>query len=100
LEQQIILDFHFRGEQDIFEQEYPHLIEKAKKLLGFDLYLNLSATTGIPLQKNSPEYTRLMEIVEAVGTNLDQELRRHKLKLEESSGTSAAAAKKATQAGL
>jgi len=29
LEKQIILDHHFRGEQDVFEQEYPHLKSKA-----------------------------------------------------------------------
>ena len=29
LENQIILDFHFRGEQDFFEAEYEYLIEKA-----------------------------------------------------------------------
>ena len=29
LEKQMILDFHFRGEQDIFEAEYENLIPKA-----------------------------------------------------------------------
>ena len=42
LEKQIILDFHFRGEQDVFEIEYPHLIPKAIKLLGPELYYELS----------------------------------------------------------
>ena len=36
LEKQIILDFHFRGEQDIFEQEYPSLKKKAEQLIGYE----------------------------------------------------------------
>lgn len=62
LEKQVIVDFHFKGEQDTFEQEYPHLIEKAKKLIGFDLYFALSSQCGSPLDANSDEYKRLIEI--------------------------------------
>lgn len=46
LEKQIIIDFHLRGEQDIFEQEYPHLKKKAEKLLGYEFYFKLSPLTG------------------------------------------------------
>ena len=46
LEKQIILDHHFRGEQDLFEQEYPHLKAKAQELLGQDTYFDCSPLTG------------------------------------------------------
>ena len=35
LQKQIILDHHLRGEQDLFEQEFPHLKPEAEKLLGY-----------------------------------------------------------------
>ncbi len=53
LEKQIILDFHFRGEQDVFEAEYPHLKEKATKYLGHSLYYDLSPFCGKSLPKES-----------------------------------------------
>ena len=49
LEKQIILDYHFRGEQDLFETEYEHLKQKAEKLLGYNTYFDLSPLTGTPL---------------------------------------------------
>ena len=54
LEKQIILDFHFRGDQDIFELDYPHLKEKAIKYFGAVLYYDLSPKTGTPLKKEDP----------------------------------------------
>lgn len=64
LEKQIILDHHFRGEQDLFEQEYPQLMEKAQKLLGNDNYFDCSPLTGSPLsEEEQPElFSRLMGI--------------------------------------
>ena len=64
LEKQIILDYHFRGQQDLFEKEYAHLKQKAEKLLGYDTYFDLSPFTGAPLTEESqPElYQRLMQI--------------------------------------
>ena len=64
LERQIILDHHWRGEQDIFEEEYPHLKETAEQLLGPDTYYDCSALTGTPLTMDEqPEiYARLLEI--------------------------------------
>ena len=53
LEKQIILDFHFRGEQDVFEAEYPHLKEKATKYLGHSLYYDLSPFCFFLLPKES-----------------------------------------------
>lgn len=49
MEKQIILDYHFRGEQDQFEQDFPHLKKKAEKLLGYNTYFDLSPLTGQPL---------------------------------------------------
>lgn len=54
LEKQIILDFHFRGEQDVFEAEYSYLIEKAQALLGEELYFKLSECVGEPLIDSNP----------------------------------------------
>lgn len=51
LEKQIILDHHFRGEQDLFEQEYPHLKQKALELLGQDIYFDCSPLTGAALSE-------------------------------------------------
>ena len=64
LEKQIILDYHFRGEQDLFEKEYEHLKIKACKLLGYNTYFDLSPLTGVPLtEENNPElYAELMRI--------------------------------------
>ena len=42
LEKQMILSFHFRGEQDEFEKEFPELVSKAKKYLGYELYYALA----------------------------------------------------------
>lgn len=44
------MDFHFRGEQDIFEAEYEHLIPKALSLLGEELYSDLSKQVGEPVK--------------------------------------------------
>lgn len=59
LEKQLILDFHFRGEQDVFEAEFPHLKEKALKYLGAPLYYDLSPFCGTPVPKDSVEYEKL-----------------------------------------
>lgn len=64
LENQVILDHHWRGEQDLFEQEYPHLKRKAEALLGYETYFDCSPLTGCPLiEEEQPElYARLMVI--------------------------------------
>jgi hypothetical protein len=66
LEAQIIIDFHFRGEQDVFEAEYPHLKEKAVEILTPQLYKKLSFKVGEPLRKEMPEYGQLFKIYERV----------------------------------
>jgi len=38
----MILAYHFNGDQDGFEKDYPDLVEKAKKYMGYDLYFDLS----------------------------------------------------------
>jgi hypothetical protein len=52
MERQIILDFHFRGEQDVFEAEYPYLIDKARAMIGDSLYDELSGLVGVSLEHN------------------------------------------------
>lgn len=51
-----ILDYHFRGEQDKFEEEHPELKDKALKMMGPVLYYELSSTCGQPLSGSSKLY--------------------------------------------
>ena len=83
LEKQTILDYHLRGEQDLFEQEYEHLKQKAEKLLGYPTYFALSSLTGTPVtEANQPElYQKLMEIQQKITTGLDVSLAEHNVKL-------------------
>ena len=85
LEQQIILDHHWRGEQDIFEEEYPHLKEKAEKLLGSDTYFDCSPLTGSPITEDEqPElYARLMKIQKKITSDLDENLAQHHVQLDQ-----------------
>ena len=85
LENQIILDHHFRGEQDLFEQEYPHLKPKAEKLLGYDTYFDCSPLTGsILTEQEQPElYARLMKVQEQITCDLGEQLAKHNVKIEQ-----------------
>ena len=96
LEKQIILDYHFRGEQDLFEQEYPHLKMKAEKLLGYEVYFDLSPLTGQPLsEEEHPQlYAHLMKIQSSINRQLDDSMAKHGKKIEQieedfNSGTTA-----------
>ena len=62
LTKRTILDFHFRGEQDVFEEKYPHLKEKAIKMLGPILYYDLSEKNGQMLSEKSNLYKQLMHV--------------------------------------
>lgn len=81
MEKQIILDFHFRGEQDVFEAEYPHLKEKAQKLLGPVLYFDLNAMCGQPLPKDSLLYRDLWKIHEKIDATITKDLLAFDIKL-------------------
>jgi len=60
--QQMILDFHFRGEQAKFEKLYPDLIESAKMSIGTDRYEQLGqGLASVPLTKEDPNYDKLMD---------------------------------------
>ena len=85
LEKQIILDHHFRGEQDLFEQEYPHLKQKAQKLLGHDTYFDCSPLTGSALEEEEqPElFACLMKIQAKITTDLDENLAKHNYKIDQ-----------------
>jgi len=52
LEKQIILDYHFRGEQELFEQEQQELKEKAFKLLGIQFYHELGSFEGVVTEES------------------------------------------------
>ena len=83
LEKQIILDYHFRGEQDIFEQEFPSLKTKAESFIGYETYFGLSPLTGSPLsEEEHPEhFTHLMKIQNQLNQDLDATLSSHNYKL-------------------
>ena len=85
LEKQIILDHHFRGEQDLFEQEYPHLKQKALELLGQDIYFDCSPLTGAALSETEqPElFASLMKIQASITTDLDEQVYKHYVKIDE-----------------
>lgn len=84
LEKQIILDFHFRGEQDVFEAEYGNLIDKAHNLLGEDLYDKLSACIGVRLIDKSPElYAVLFEKYQNVEKRTCERLEAHEIILKQ-----------------
>jgi len=84
LEKQIILDHHWRGEQDLFEKEYPHLKIKAEKLLGYDSYFAFSPLIGSPLTESEhPElYAKLMQIQIKLTSTLDENLAKHNVKID------------------
>lgn len=62
LQKQIILDFHFRGEQDTLEEKFPELKETARELLGYDNYYNLASMAGNAPEADSEEFKLLLEI--------------------------------------
>ncbi len=85
LEKQIILDHHFRGEQDQFEQEYERLKAKAIKLLGHDTYYACSPLTGSPLTEDeNPElFEKLMQIQTKISNDLDGNLAKHNVRIDQ-----------------
>ncbi len=84
LQNQIILDFHFRGEQDVFEAEYEQLIDKAERLLGAELYTQLSHCIGEPLHVKAPElYDRLWQVYERVESKANEKLSQHQIQLKQ-----------------
>ena len=84
LQKQVILDFHLRGDQDQFVEQYPELKQKAMKLLGYDFYFELSALVGTPLteEKHPLQYDKIMAIQKKLSTELDAVLKSHDIKLE------------------
>lgn len=99
LEKQIILDHHFRGEQDLFEQEYPHLKQKALELLGKDIYFDCSPLTGAALSETEqPElFASLMKIQACITTDLDEQVYKHYVKIDEMEEVIEASEKKDAQ---
>lgn len=75
LEKQVILDFHFRGEQDVLEKNHPALKDKAVKYLGPTFYYDLSPTTGQSLPKDDPMYSKLMDMYKRLETAIEKDLK-------------------------
>jgi hypothetical protein len=59
----MILDYHFRGEQDRFETEHPQLKEKALKMMGPVLYYDLTAHNE-PLEETNSLFKSLWKFHE------------------------------------
>lgn len=55
LEKRMILDYHFRGEQDKMETEHPELKEKALKMMGPVFYYDLTSN-NLPLNESSESF--------------------------------------------
>ena len=71
----IIMDYHFKGEQAEMEQEMPELKEKAKKLLGYELYYQFGIPEGDEeLEVGSPLYMKLLKIREQKNEEFTKEL--------------------------
>lgn len=86
LEKQIIIDFHFRGEQDIFEEEYEHLKSKAEKLLGHETYYECaSQSPGFALTEEEQPvlYAKLMSIQKKITSELDENLAKHNVRIDQ-----------------
>ena len=84
LQKQVILDFHLRGDQDQFVEQYPELKQKAMKLLGYDFYFELSSLVGTPLteDKHPTQYNKIVELQNKLSAELDTVLKSHDIKLE------------------
>lgn len=69
----MILDYHFRGEQDLFESEHPELKDKALKMMGPVLYYDLTAYNH-PLVEATSHFKSLWKFHEQVEASVDKEL--------------------------
>jgi len=84
LEKQIIIDYHLRGDQDKLIAEFPHLADKAKKFLGFELFFELSVQPdGIPMSASDPNYAALMKKQKMIQGAIESEYLRHKTERDE-----------------
>lgn len=85
LEKQMILSYHFRGEQEQFEQQFPDMVAKAKKYIGFELYFALSPFSGHLLDPESQNlterdcYKSLAEIQAKLNTKIDEYLKKQNI---------------------
>lgn len=82
LEKQMVLSYHFRGEQDQFEKQFPDMVAKAKKYIGFELYFALSPFGGKQLNKESTNvnerdcYKSLAELQTQLDAKIDEYLKK------------------------
>jgi len=89
LEKQTILSYHFRGEQDQFEQQFPDLVAKAKKYIGFELYFALSPFSGHILNPESANpiecesYKALADIQTKLNLKIDEYLKKQNVQEEQ-----------------
>lgn len=87
LEKQMILSYHFRGEQEVFEKEFPGLVDKAKKFLGFELYFSLSPFSGHMLSPESPNpserecYKDLLDLQLKLNAKIDEHMKKQNVEI-------------------
>ena len=77
----MILDFHFRGEQAKFEEEYPKLIDTAKMYLGDELYADLGQHEGVQLGKHDASYDKLMVKYHTMISTFRDQAKEHHIKI-------------------
>lgn len=78
IEKQIIIDYHLMGKQELLEKQYPHLIPKAKKFLGFECFFDLSSQPfGLQLTPANPHFNEIMKKHKEIKKSIEQELKTH-----------------------
>ena len=84
LEKQIIIDYHFRGEQEIFEEKQANLKEKAYKLLGIQFYHELGSFEGPVTEEDQPErFEKLIDIQRKLTSDLEKFCQKNNVNLDE-----------------
>jgi len=67
IEKQVIIDYHLMGKQEKLEKEYPELVKKAQKFLGFETFYELSSQPyGLPMDSSHPEFHKLIKLQKVI----------------------------------
>lgn len=74
----MIIDYHLRGQQEQLLIDFPHIKEKAKKFLGFEVFYELgSQPQGIALTEDDAYWPVLLNKQQLIQTQIKKNLRRH-----------------------
>lgn len=83
MEKQVIIDFLIQGKIKDLEAQYPDLVKKAMRLVGFEMYYDLKVMeTDEPLDPHNPWYYILMEKQQRLQSGIQEELSKHRVKRE------------------